>query len=183
MSNDKKEFSLEQTVQICNAIRAGIEKTKHHERYTARVEKVIREEIEKVIPGAVLSFHSATSCLGTIRVWRRNFNDCFFACWNWNNRRDGNHWSAPILMELQRCDVTDRMEREEQENGLDVELSKLELQAREAMKTLESIRARALEYIGDLPVPKSATVRAESPYWGSPTEATRKRYPAIFPKS
>jgi len=187
MSNEKKRFSLEVETQIANAIRAGIEKTKHHQKYTARVHDAIKAEVVKVFPGM-----NPVVCCGvkTIEVWVNelcHYDNRFFAIWNWPGRfsspeDQAKHWSVPILCEMQRCDSSDVMERIEQENTLDVEFSKLELRAREARQMLEDLRAQAVARIAALPIPKAATLRTSSCHWDHPTSATAARYGNLFGK-
>lgn len=165
-------------MQIVNAIRAGIAATKHHKNYTARAQAVIRAEIEKIFPGALVSFDNHD-----ISVWDAQFcdyNSRWYAIWTWRNET---HWSEDIENEaLRREDVSDYIERVAQENALDVEFSKLELQARALETKLVAVRAAAVKLVADLPVPKSATLRTASHFWDEPTTDTQARYGSLFPK-
>jgi len=178
MTNEAKKFSREQTVQIVAAIRAGIATVKHHKQYTSRVESAIRAEIIKIIPDATVYFGHHD-----ISVWSTKFCDYqhrWYAIWNWTS--GGNHWTVDIEPALQREDVSDVIERVAQERELDPQFVILDVRANQLIAELEIVRAAAVKFIADLPVPKAATIRSKSIFWDDPTTDTQAKYPALFPK-
>lgn len=176
---NNQEFTNQEQVQIINAVRAGVAATKHHANYSARVEKVIETKIKEIFPNAVVSFVPGASSLGSIGVWREDYCNRLYMCWNWSC---GNHWSDPILNSMNFSDCSDTMERIEQEKSLDVMFTILESEARDLAEQLDRVRERANNLVKALPVPKSATVRAKSNFWDHPQPETRARYSTLFPK-
>lgn len=174
----RPKFTREQSVQIVNAIRAGIAATKHHKNYSARVQAAIRAEVDKIFPGIVMNFGHHD-----IAAWHSkfcDFNNRFYAIWNWSSDA---HWSEDIEMgALRREDVSDYIERIAQERTLDAAFIALDVEARQLQAKLDTVRAAAIRVVSELPIPKSATLRASANFWNEPTSDTQARYGALFPK-
>jgi hypothetical protein len=174
------------TTVVVDAVRAGIAKTKHHARYTARVHDAICAELK-----ARLNFDPVCH-FGNheIAFWGHDiaFDGRIYLLWSWPHRgasaeAQAAHWSVPILAECERVDRRDYIERLEQEQSPAM-VATLQLLADEAaglVARLKSVRARAQEAVQALPLPGLATIRAKSVFWDGPSETLQRRFPSLWP--
>lgn len=181
MNEPTKKFDRSTHQAIRLAIVAAINSCKHHQKYTKRVEDVVRAMVRKVVPDAIF-------CLGLGRYGIYSpslchYSNSFGIYWNppgTMNATAGQHWSEPILRDLERENLSDIMEREAQEDCLAFKLQALENVAVTLQKQMGAIRREALDLIQGLSVPASATVRSSSCHWDHPSSKAVAQYPVIF---
>jgi hypothetical protein len=178
------------STRITKAIRVGINATKHHTKYTSRVQdaiaKAVRAEfgLQDVDPktGKAGVFYFGN---GAIRIWGvagLSYDDPVYMLWNWPSRwssaeKQAEHWSAPILAECVRVDMTDYLERHAAEEAIMPQLLRLEDSIASAVF---AARAEARRLIASVGEPKSATLRAGSPYWEGLTSPHREAFQYIL---
>jgi hypothetical protein len=157
----------DQQISVVDGLRRAFEKFKHHQCFTRRVKPII----EKELPGFTVAVSPCEGpvSLASVRVWGLGigFGNAVTLCWH------DKVWQTGFARELQRCDVRDYEEREQDEQLLQGLLDQME-------KEVAALRGKAEDLIKKLPIPKSATIRAESVFWELPSSKLRKRCPLLF---
>jgi hypothetical protein len=158
---------LQQQIAVVAGLRRALEKSRRHAQFTRRVRAVIEAEL----PGYTVSVDPDHCGLRTVRVWGNGLpydSGSVYLCWNGSKP-----WAEGMAEAIEIADPRDYAERAEAEEPLRSKLD--ELTAR-----VEAARAEAAALIAALPVPASATVRANHPTWSGPTSELREAYPLLF---
>lgn len=79
-------------------------------------------------------------------------------------------WQSGLEAELDRADLTDKLEHVDSEETLVPELEAIEEQ-------IAALRAKARAMWVRLPIPKSATIRRDACFWDRPSYEIRERFP------
>lgn len=168
MQNNKPSWieHAKTCVRIANAVRAGVASVKSHQHYTARVHKAIKAAVRAEFglpedgPGAGC-FHFGGN---DIRLWGfsgLSYDSPVFFCWNWpgswSSAEDrAKHWSAPILAECDRVDMSDYLERNAAEAAIMPRLLEIE---HSLVSAIAAARAEAAALIATVPLPATAKCR------------------------
>lgn len=192
----KNKFTDQEQIVIVDAIRAGVEKTKHHQQFSGRVVKVLKAEICKalgVLDPEKLVVHSkdkGASSLGSLSIWGNgvDYSNRIYFCWNWNKSnvyfgKDVPHWSVPLLDECNRMDRRDYVERHQEEVKHSARWTVAEVQIKNLQKQIADIRAAAINDCALMPVPATAIatgMRKADHFWDKPTLEARNAFPVLF---
>jgi len=159
--------SFQQQIAVVLGLRRAFEKFRHHATFTRRMKPII----EKELPGYTISVEPDHYGLRTIRIWGNGLpyeNGSVYLCWNGSKP-----WAEGMAEALEIADVRDYAERVEAEESLKDKLDKLHAE-------VEKCRLAAAILIEQLPIPASATIRAESHFWDGPSSDLGKKYPLLF---
>ena len=159
--------TYQQQIAVVAGLRRAFAKFKHHATFTRRVKPTIEAEL----PGYTVSVDPDHYGLRTIRVWGNGLpyeNGSVYLCWNGSKP-----WAAGMAEALEIADSSDYAERSEAEEDLKDKLDILHAE-------VERCRAAAKILIEQLPVPASATIRAERHFWDGPSSELGKTYPLLF---
>jgi hypothetical protein len=189
---NKSKITTEQYNQVIDAIRDGIQATRHHKKATTRVVDAIKAQLAKAFPDSKDSFcvvlYGEYGTAEKLKIWGGSdlihFDDriVVYGRNNMDAVTDKVSWADGLLNGLRVNDTRDYQERERDEVALaplfatyehDIEL----LEAR-----IKDIRENALKAIAQLPIPKGATLRTESMFWTNPSNFARTKYPRLFAK-
>jgi hypothetical protein len=157
----------QQQIAVVAGLRRAFAKIRHHAAFTRRVKPIIEAEL----PGYTVSVDPDHYGLRTVRVWGNGLpyeNGSVYLCWN-----GPKPWAEGMAEAIEIADLRDYAERTAAEAALTDKLA--ELHAR-----VEAARAEAAALIQSLPVPASATIRAEHHFWDGPSSDMRKAYPLLF---
>lgn len=158
---------FEQQIAVVAGLRRALAKVRHHEAFTRRVKPIIEAEL----PGYTVSVDPDHFGLRTVRVWGNGLpyeNGSVYLCWNGSKP-----WAEGMAEAIEIADYRDYAERTTAEESIKVKLDELNA-------VIEAARAEASALIAALPVPSTATVRADHPCWSGPTSELRKAYPLLF---
>src|ERR1700684_3763065 len=141
----------QQQIAVVVGLRRAFEQFKHHAAFTRRVEPFIKAEL----PGYMVSVDPNHYGLRTIRIWGNGlpYDNGVYLCWN-----SSKPWAEGMAEALEIADSSDAQERSEAELPLRAKLDALSAQ-------VEAARAEAAALIAALPIPASATIRAERHFW------------------
>ena len=159
--------TTQQQIAVVAGLRRAFEKFKRHTTFTRRVKPLIEAEL----PGYTVSVEPDHHGLRTVRVWGNGLpyeNGSAYLCWN-----SSKPWAEGMAEALEIADPSDYAERAQDEELLKDKLDKLHAE-------VERCRAAATLLIEQLPIPASATIRADHPCWSGPTSELRKAYPLLF---
>ena len=159
--------SFQQQIAVVAGLRRAFEKIRHHAQFTRRVNPIIEAEL----PGYTVSVEPDHYGLRTVRVWGNGLpyeNGSVYLCWNGSKP-----WAEGMAEALEIADSRDYAERAEAEEDLLPKLDKLHAE-------VERCRAAAAILIKQLPIPRTATIRAESHFWDGPTSDLGRKYPLLF---
>jgi hypothetical protein len=164
--NGSAAQSFAQPIAVIAGLRRAFAKIRHHAAFTRRVKPIIEAEL----PGYTVSVDPDHYGLRTVRVWGNGlpYDSGVYLCWNGSKP-----WAEGMAEAIEIADYRDYAERTQAEEPLKAKLDALNAQ-------VEAARAEAAALIAALPVPASATIRAESHFWSSPTSETSKAYPLLF---
>lgn len=157
----------DQRISVVDAVRRAFGKFRHHREFTRRVKPLIEAEL----PGYTISVTPDDCTLSSIRIWGCGLDynkSAVYLCWNHSKP-----WAEGLAEALAREDVRDHEEREMDEQALCPRLDAMEAQ-------MAALRQQAADMIAALPIPKAATLRAESCFWERPSSALQGRYPLLF---
>jgi len=158
----------DQQISVIDGLRRAFEKCKHHQRFTKRIEAILQEEL----PGfsVCVSPSEKPLSLSSVRVWGLGieYGNAVYLCWNGSRV-----WQEGFAHELQRADARDYEERQMDEQALYGQLDAMEAE-------MATLREQAAALVKKLPIPQSATLRAESVFWDTPSSTLRKRCPLLF---
>lgn len=170
MTKEAFPRDMSQKIAVVAALRRGFEVVKHHQKFTKRM----LPAFEKELPGYTVSLSVEPGDFGfaRLRVWGNGlaYDDGVGLGWINSDKRP---WQERMAEELDRNDVSDYAERQEQEIAI---VTKLEAMERE----IERIRAEASKIFEELPVPKSAKLRSNECHWSGPSYALRDKFPGLF---
>jgi len=157
---------LQQQIAVVLGLRRAFEKFRHHAQFTRRVKPFIVAEL----PGTTVSVEPDHYGLRTIRIWGNGlpYDNGVSLCWNGSKP-----WAEGMAEALEIADSRDYAERVEAEESLKDKLDKLHAE-------VEKCRLAAAILIEQLPIPASATIRAESHFWDGPSSDLGKKYPLLF---
>ena len=157
---------LQQQIAVVLRLRRAFEKFKHHAQFTRRVKPLIQAEL----PNYTVSVEPDHYGLRTIRIWGNGlpYDNGVSLCWNGSKP-----WAEGMAEALEIADSRDYAERAEAEEDLLPKLDKLHAE-------VERCRAAAAILIKQLPIPRTATIRAESHFWDGPTSDLGRKYPLLF---
>ncbi len=163
------DIKFQQRNVVVKGLRRALAQTKHLVSFSKRIKTVI----EKELPGYTISLEKAINSMGldSINVWGNGieYNERVHLSWN-----TGRPWAEALEREIEIADYTDYQERARDEETVIPALEYLEA-------VISRAQAEAEQLIKDLPIPKTATVRAEASMWDSPSSDLRKRFPKLFP--
>jgi hypothetical protein len=159
-----------QASKVVAAIRRAMDKFRHHQAFTARVKPFIVAEVGEQYTVCVRSGNASTFALHEIDVWGAGieYNDRVHMSWSASKP-----WLAGMETELARCDNSDYEERLRDEAALHEKLRAMEAQ-------VKALREHAAKLVEELPIPKSATLRAEPVFWQGPSSELREMFPMLF---
>ena len=158
---------FQQQIDVVAGLRRALAKFRHHATFTKRVKPLIEAEL----PGYMVSVDPDHHGLRTVRVWGQGLpyeNGSVYLCWSGSKP-----WAEGMAEAIEIADYRDYAERLQDEAPLKAKFDKLNA-------TIEAARAEAAALIAALPVPSTATVRADHPCWSGPTSELRKAYPHLF---
>jgi len=157
--------------QVIEALKKGFRKCRHHQKFTKRLEPIFQAEFGPDF--YVRCAPASQNRLGwaEIHVWGREIP--FHERIRLGLTTGQGDWQEAFLKEIQRVDCSDYEERQEQEKEFYSAFEQME-------QSIAEIRGRALKMIESLPVPKSATIRAESCFWEGPSWELREKFPHLF---
>ena len=185
MNNKRIEFTDEQHNAIVDAIRAGIEDTKHHAKLTSRVEDAIKKRIKAALgdDAYVILYDDRLVVWNNTVSHDERFTSYLKAGVNFKGEPTVKHWSERILFDLDRVDTRDIQERRRLEEATLTEaFQSCDKAIAELNRRIESLREAAIEQIKELPVPKAATRRTDPIHWNHPTTGFAAKFPNLFPK-
>jgi hypothetical protein len=159
-------LTTQQRIDVVIGLHRAFTKFRHHTQFTRRVEPFIKAEL----PGYTVSVDPDHYGLRTIRVWGNGlpYDNGVYLCWN-----SSKPWAEGMAEALEIADSSDYAERSEAEEDLKGKLDTLHAE-------VERCRAAAKILIEQLPIPKSATIRAERHFWDGPSSELGKAYPLLF---
>jgi len=154
--------------QVIEGMRRAFEKVKSHERFTGRVKKAFEAEL----PHCVIYFKASEAFSSPrLAVWGINHDVCVeVILWDDAARPT---WQEQFAHGLAVQDFSDYAEREAEEAKIAPQLAKIEA-------AIVALREKAAGMIAALPVPPSATVRADAHSWTSPRSETAEKFPHCF---
>ena len=157
---------FQQQIAVVAGLRRAFEKFRHHAQFTRRVKPLIVAEL----PGYTVSVEPDHYGLRTIRIWGNGlpYDNGVSLCWNGSKP-----WAEGMAGAIEIADLRDYQERSEAEAPLKAKLD--DLAAR-----VEAARAEATALVAALPVPASATIRAEHHFWDRPSSELSQAYPLLF---
>jgi len=156
-----------QQIAVVAGLRRAFAKFCHHAQFTRRVKPLIEAEL----PGYTVSVDPDHYGLRTIRVWGQGLpyeHGSVYLCWNGSKP-----WAEGMAEALEIADLRDYAERIEAEQPLQAKLDEL-------AATVQAARDEAARLVAALPVPKTATIRADHPTWDGPSSELRAKYPLLF---
>lgn len=156
---------FQQQIAVVAGLRRAFEQFKHHAAFTRRVKPLIVAEL----PGYTVSVDPDHG-LQTVRVWGNGlpYDSSVYLCWN-----SSKPWAKGMAEAIEIANYQDYAERAEAEEPLRVKLDALSAR-------VEAARAEAAALVAALPVPASATIRAEHHFWDRPSSELSQAYPLLF---
>jgi len=174
MSKQAFPIDYRQEIAIVQALRVGLDKVKHHERFTKR----IKPALESALPGYTVSV-SDDGHFARVQVWGNglSYDDSVRLSWVTGPLAAGRKpWAEQMAEEIDRNDYSDYAERQVDEIALLPELDKVNAQ-------IEALRAQAQAMIAALPKPAAVKLRTSDCHWSDASSALRDRYPLVFKDS
>ena len=154
---------------ILQAVVRAYNQTKHYQSFNKRVIRAVELELAGLGDGRYSVSTAAPRSLETLKIWHNwDYNEGVTLCWNASER-----WQDGLAHEIARQDITDAIERRNQEKTLERELFELE-------QTVVAAKNKALQLVRSLPIPESATLRTEAYFWSSPSSGLVKTFPHLF---
>ena len=157
---------LQQQIAVVAGIRRAFEKFKHRATFTRRCRPIIQTEL----PNYTVSVEPDHCGLRTIRVWGNGlpYDSGVYLCWNGSKP-----WAEGMAEAIEIADSSDYAERREDERPIKARLDALSAR-------VEAARAEAAALIAALPIPATATIRADHPTWSEPSSELSEAYPLLF---
>jgi hypothetical protein len=161
-------------IAIINALRLAFEKFKHHQNFSNRMRPYLTEALPEYYFHINVDHTQWGATQYTLGVWGNGLHHSDRISLYWTIS-DNHHctWQEGFLGELDRHDLSDQQEREQDEERLLPELEKLNTE-------VENCVERAQKLIEKLPIPKSAKLRNEQCFWDRPSSELQKRFPFLF---
>jgi hypothetical protein len=160
--------------RLLATLRTALRACAHYDAFTRRLTK----PLEHAFPGYTVRVNpSEHGFLHSITIWGADlptYEDRLYVSWSATlDDHETRTWLTSALAEIDRHDTSDSIERAAQEETLVPEFATIDLD-------IARLRARAAKLVADLPVPTSATVRAEKHFWDRPSSALRSLFPNAF---
>jgi len=158
-------------IAVVQALRRGLDKCAHHKTFSKRIRPYLENELE----GYIIHIGTCSNRfeLNTVSVWGNGltYDNRIHLSWSGSNP-----WEPSFREALDIADDTDYVERQKME-AMVVSSGRLD----ELQKRIIAIQAEAAYIFEQMPIPKSATIRAGAHFWDKPSYAIRKRYEKLFP--
>jgi hypothetical protein len=168
-------FDYSKHLPVLAGLKLAYQKFRHHTTFTQRV----KPYIEAALPGYTVSVQvEKRSLIGNsyhIRVWGQDidYDHAVSLTWNDHVSSEPQSWWQGLERAMEVADVSDSLERERLEREfyptfalLNAEVTNLITKARDVIKAM--------------PVPSSATIRAEHHMWKAASSKLRKEFPLLF---
>jgi len=157
----------DQRISIVDGLRRAFEKFKHHREFSRRAQPFIESEL----PAYTVSV-SCEHGRHSIRVWGAGveYRDGVEASWS---QSESGPWTDALRRAIDVQDFRDHEERAVEEQMLHAFFAPMHAE-------IARLRAEAALMIKSLPIPPSATVRAEPMYWEGPSVELARRFPLLF---
>jgi hypothetical protein len=186
---NKSKITTEQYNQVIDAIRDGIQATRHHKKATSRVVDAIKDQLARVLPGHhfCVMLNGEYGVAEKLHIWTAvdliHYDDriVVYGRGNMDAATDKISWADGLLNGLGVNDTRDYQEREGAEVPLYPSFEKQEAEIAELEKRIQQIQEAALAKIVALPIPDAAAIRKEPYFWNRPSKKAQARFPLLFP--
>lgn len=171
------KYTAEQHNEVIDAIRAALEKLKHHQAWGNGTK--FGNALRAALGDRFTTYVATEYNLGKISVWGNgcDYVNRIFLCFNLDACGS---WANSLAQEIERNDSRDVQEREEQEQNRVSVFGNLNVKLQEALRAVAAIREQAAQEIARIPEPRCATIRKGHFIWKEPTGRLAAQYPDLF---
>jgi hypothetical protein len=174
------DMSYDQKIAIVQAIRQAVPSFAHYQEINKRIIPFIQGELEAIkdetrMTSYVVWMEVSKKVWGNeynIKVWGNGLmsNEAVHIRWN---DREFPQWQEGLHHAMSVADMSDYKEREALEEDLIPALTQLDQQVRDHIHAARTM-------VAALPVPTTATARADSVLWSSASGKLREQFPLLF---